>query len=283
MGPSCPTAARPGSILTRNWRMPAETRSRSLKITVRPLPIPPATGCCCPWNYSPLEETKLADNTAKLSDILLNTGIRYQLLPSLSADLKYQYEQQLSNTRDYYSPETYFARNLINEFTQVNGNAVSYVVPDGGILDQSKEELDSYDLRGQLDYHKSWNSKNDLVMIAGAEISQSTVTGSSSRDYGYSDANDTSVPIDLVNQYPTYDNILGDEAVPGNSNFTGLLNRSVSVYANGAYTYDDKYILSGSARRDAANVFGVATNQKWVPLWSSGLSWGRLQRRFLSC
>ena len=237
-------------------------------------------GLLLPWNYSPLEETRLADNTARLSDLLLNTGLQYRLLPTLTADIKYQYEQQLTNTRNYYSPETYFARNLINEFTQVEGNTVTYIVPDGGILDQSKTELDSYDLRGQLNYNKNWNSKNELAVIAGAEISQSTVTGSSSRDYGYSDADATSVPVDLVNQYATYDNILGDEALPGNSNFTGLLNRSVSVYANGSYTYDDKYILSGSARRDAANVFGVATNQKWVPLWSSGLSWVASKENF---
>lgn len=32
-------------------------------------------------------------------------------------------------------------------------------------------------------------------------------------------------------------------------------------------------MLSGSARWDASNLFGVKTNQKGVPLWSAGLSW----------
>src|SRR5690606_5695961 len=42
---------------------------------------------------------------------------------------------------------------------------------------------------------------------------------------------------------------------------------------NASYTYADRYVLSGSIRRDASNVFGVRQNEKWAPLWSSGVSW----------
>ena len=31
-----------------------------------------------------------------------------------------------------------------------------------------------------------------------------------------------------------------------------------------------RYILSGSARKDESNLFGVNANQKGVPLWSAG-------------
>src|SRR5690606_4425631 len=47
----------------------------------------------------------------------------------------------------------------------------------------------------------------------------------------------------------------------------------VSIYGNASYTYKNRYTLSGSARRDASNIFGVSTNRKWTPLWSSGVSW----------
>ncbi|MDB5141067.1 MAG: TonB-dependent receptor [Mucilaginibacter sp.] len=225
------------------------------------------------WNYSPLSETALANNTATVNDILLKTGVQYRLLPGLSADLKYQYEKQLSNTRNDYGPLTYTARNLVNEFTQLSGSTPVYIVPQGGILDQSKTALSAYNVRGQLDFARQWKDRHELNIIAGAEISQRTVTGSSSRDYGFSDADYTSVPVDLVNSYPTYDNLNYDSGIPGNANFTGLLNRTVSVYGNGAYTYDRRYVVSFSARRDASNIFGVATNRKWIPLWSAGLGW----------
>jgi TonB-linked SusC/RagA family outer membrane protein len=232
------------------------------------------------WNYSPLAETAMADNTAKINDIVLKTGLQYRILPSLTADFKYQYERQLSNNQNDYVPDSYFARNLINEYSQLSGNTLTHIVPDGGILDQSKADLASYDIRGQLNFNKSWNKVNEVDLMAGGEIRQSAVTGSSSRDYGFNEGNYTSLPVDLVNTYPIYDGLSGDSAIPGNANFTGLLNRNVSVYANGSYTYDRKYIISLSGRRDAANIFGVETNQKWIPLWSAGLSWNLAEEGF---
>ncbi len=47
----------------------------------------------------------------------------------------------------------------------------------------------------------------------------------------------------------------------------------LSYYANAAYTYLDRYILTGSVRKDEANLFGVNANQKGTPLWSAGLGW----------
>src|SRR5690606_28275798 len=37
--------------------------------------------------------------------------------------------------------------------------------------------------------------------------------------------------------------------------------------------YNARYTVSASARRDASNLFGVETNDKWKPLWSIGGSW----------
>jgi outer membrane receptor protein involved in Fe transport len=47
----------------------------------------------------------------------------------------------------------------------------------------------------------------------------------------------------------------------------------LSYYANGSYTYKDRYIFSASSRIDQSNLFGVTTNLKTVPLWSLGGSW----------
>jgi len=52
-----------------------------------------------------------------------------------------------------------------------------------------------------------------------------------------------------------------------------LTNRYTSVYANASYTYDNRFILTGSARKDESNLFGVNSNQKGVPLWSVGGAW----------
>lgn len=231
------------------------------------------------WNYRPLAETQLADNTIKLNDILLKARAQYHILPSLTADINYQYENQLTAGRDYYSPEAYYARSLINQFTQISGATVTNIVPNGSILDQSQNRLTSYDLRGQLNFNKSWK-KNEVTLLAGSEIRQSKIYGYSGRDYGFNNDNYTSIPVDMVNLYPVYDNLNGSMGIPGNTGFTGLLNRYVSVYANGSYSYDNKYTFSLSGRRDASNLFGVQTNQKWIPLWSAGLGWNLSNESF---
>src|SRR5690606_14409313 len=48
----------------------------------------------------------------------------------------------------------------------------------------------------------------------------------------------------------------------------------------GSYTFTDKYIFTASARIDGSNYFGVATNQKSVPLWSIGTKWNVDQETF---
>src|SRR5690606_36474844 len=56
-------------------------------------------------------------------------------------------------------------------------------------------------------------------------------------------------------------------------NRTRLTDRYLSYFANVGYTLKDRYIISGSARWDGSNLFGVKTNQKGTPLWSVGGSW----------
>src|SRR5690606_33763051 len=58
------------------------------------------------------------------------------------------------------------------------------------------------------------------------------------------------------------------------------MDRFVSYYANLAYTLKGKYTLTASSRWDASNIFGVAFNQKGVPLWSVGASWNVSDEKF---
>jgi TonB-linked SusC/RagA family outer membrane protein len=225
------------------------------------------------WKYRPLQEIQLADNTNKLHDLLLNAGLSYQFTPALSAEVRYQYEYADGNLRNYYSPDTYFTRNLINRYTQVAGNTMTQIIPVGGILDLTQNNLKSSDIRGQLNFNKDWHQKHRVNVIAGAEITQSSTDISKERTYGYNSESLTSSAVDLVNLYPQYGNLGVNAAVPYVNSFSGLLNRTVSVYGNGSYTYNNRYTLSLSARRDASNLFGVETNRKWVPLWSTGASW----------
>ncbi|TCD02730.1 SusC/RagA family TonB-linked outer membrane protein [Pedobacter psychroterrae] len=234
------------------------------------------------WSYRPLEEIGINDNTLNVQDINFNASLKYQILDGLDAELLYRYERQISTGRKYNSPESYFTRNLINQFTQITGAGTKRIIPMGGILDRSFSNLKANNLRGQINYNKILDSKHQLNILLGSELSQSQVLSNTDRIYGYNDEILSYANVDFVNQYPVYDNLLTDNNgyIPNNVSFSGALNRMVSLYSNAAYTFNKRYTLSGSARRDAANVFGVNTNQKWKPLWSMGASWDISAEKF---
>lgn len=225
------------------------------------------------WKYRPLDELNMADNASKQNDIRLNTGIQYKLDNGLSAEIRYQYQQQSGNSRNYYDPNSFTARNWVNLFSYLNGSEINYRVPLGGAIDLSNSNMYSHVGRGQLNYNKAWNSIHQLSAIVGMEIRETHTTSNRNRTYGYNDDILTFGNVNYSDLLPTYNNLRGMLRIPNNTNFEDNLLRFTSYYGNAGYTLRDKYTLSASVRKDASNLFGVSANQKGVPLWSSGISW----------
>jgi hypothetical protein len=116
-------------------------------------------------------------------------------------------------------------------------------------------------------------------MVAVAETRQVLREGDSYRTYGYNDDILTFTPVDFVSYFPTF--IQGDLAtIPNGQDFSSTLNRYVSYYSNAVYTYANRYSISLSARKDGSNILGATTNNKWKPLWSSGLLWNVSKENF---
>jgi TonB-linked SusC/RagA family outer membrane protein len=233
-----------------------------------------AAGKLLDWRFYPLDDYKHTRNTTQSQDVLINLGLQYQLLKGLNIDVKYQYERQLTDGEGLATLKSYSTRNMINTYSSIDpvtGN-VRYGIPPGSILNLSQNKLNAQALRGQLNYARQWQ-RHELTMIAGGELRENHRTSNSSRYYGYDETKLTYANVDHFSD--NYQNILTGSrtSAPSGLFLTDITNRFVSLYANGAYTFDGKYTLSASARRDASNIFGVATNDKWKPLWSAGLSW----------
>ncbi len=226
------------------------------------------------WRYYPLDDYRHAKSTTLTQDVLLNAGINYALLDGLRMDVKYQYERQTTNASQLHDLDSYMARNMVNLYSQVNDGSgtVAYGIPKGGILDRSDRELNSHALRAQLDYGGTWHN-HEVVAMAGGEFRNNNTAERTARLYGYDSDKLTFGYVDYYSR--TYRNFLtgGLSAAPNNDYVNGLVNRFVSFYTNAAYTYLGRYTVSLSARRDASNLFGVSTNDKWKPLWSAGMAW----------
>lgn len=238
------------------------------------------TGKLLDWKFRPLQELANNDNTTTSTDLLLNLGTSYKILPWLNAGIKYQYEQSWNNTENLYNTSSYYTRDYINKFTQISAGTVTYNVPANGIFDTKEAVNKAQSLRGQLSIDHSWTDDHQLSAIIGAEVRESDNTGTSNRNYGYDPNTLVTTGVDFSHQYTTYDKIGGNSYILNGAGFSAYLNRFVSLFANAAYTFKNRYTLSGSIRRDASNLFGVSTNQKWVPLWSAGGLWKIDQESF---
>jgi TonB-linked SusC/RagA family outer membrane protein len=226
------------------------------------------------WSYRPLEELRLADNRSKVGDIRINTGLKYKLPFGLTPQLLYQYERSNTNGRNLFSADSYFTRNLINRYTQDDGSGtLSRAIPLGGIVDLDNSVSVNHDLRGQLNYEQLFGSKHEVTAIAGYELQSLHVLGDTYRLYGYDAEHATSKDVDLVTQYPYYDNPGASNTIPFSTAEFDATDHYRSYYANAAYTYDRRLTLSASGRIDQSNLFGVRSNQKGVPLYSVGAAW----------
>lgn len=223
------------------------------------------------WDYRPLDEQRLADRNTKAARLRVDAGLRYKIVKNLSADAKYQYQQQNQQRSQRYDKDSYFTRNLVNRFTQSNN---SRVIPYGDILQEGDAKEETHYGRFQLNYQNSPTTNHQLAALAGAEIRQERYSnGPGYQVYDYNGEVLTSnILFDYTRFYPTRPQ--GSARIPANPfSFGQITERNLSYFANAAYTYKQRYVLSASSRWDASNLFGVKTNQKGVPLWSVGGAW----------
>lgn len=235
--------------------------------------MPPASGLLN-WQYYPLNELKLNDNTTRNITDRIALGIKYTLLKGLSAEIKYQYIRTNGQNNNLQNPDSYAARNRINRFsTVINNVAVRRNVPLGSQLTISNSSLVSNFGRGQLAYSRRLNNRHSINSIAGIEVSDTKSDGNSATFYGYDQEIGTSIPVNFDSTYRTYPSNSRAQ-IPGLPTITPYtLDRFVSYFANLSYIYNSRYTFSASMRSDQSNLFGVNTNQKKVPLWSVGGAW----------
>ncbi len=222
------------------------------------------------WDYIPLNEISLGNNSITTNESRISLAVKYAISPSLSINIQYQYQNKSRSNIDLRKKETYYVRDLVNRFTQPNGELA---FPNADILSREYLEQIGHNSRFQLDYQKYIGAKGNLNLLSGAELRENIAKSNGFTVYGYdNDVLTYNNQLDFRTLFITQPS--GTSRIPfPDFPMSYLLDRYISYFANTSYEHDRKYIISGSLRWDASNLFGVKTNQKGVPLWSTGVLW----------
>ena len=237
-----------------------------------------ALGYPYPWTFNLKQEFDNLNSHSNETDLRIQAALRYQLFPWLRLSSSYQYEWSAEDERTLSNENSYLVRNRINTFAQTDsdGNVTSLPIPRGSIADLVTGKFRTHTFRSQLDFNGIYGSddQHQIDAILGYEARKLIFESQSNRLYGFNDET-------LVNINPDYQTLFsspflgfGAERIPApDFPVTYSEDRFLSYYANVAYSYLDRYVITGSTRLDDTNLFGASKKYRNVPLYSVGLKW----------
>ncbi|MBL1410801.1 SusC/RagA family TonB-linked outer membrane protein [Sphingobacterium faecale] len=233
------------------------------------------------WMYRPLDEPKETRFDNNTGNTTLGFTANYQIPIGIKLRAIYYYNQQQIDGESFYSAKSYFARDLINKYTQADG---SKVVPDGAVLRyEAPRHSVSHSLRLQGDYTKSWQNSLRLDALAGMEgADQRSRVLPSSTLLGYDPDTEIGTPYFQFGRTPYLTRPNGTKTpIPlVYADPATIYQRNLSVFSNFGLSWQEQYVLNGSLRWDGSNLLGVKTNAKGVALWSTGFAWNMHKASF---
>lgn len=235
-----------------------------------------------------LDEGLLHGKTLSLRSF---TNWKAALYKGLSYQVQFSYELNHAESNSYYDEQDYMMRMAHNALVSYNNTTGSFVsnLPAGGRFYQRNSKRYNYSFRQQLNYENGFGSRgqHQIAALAGFEMRQTNnPVDIQQLLYGYNTTTLTSTNINWADAIETgFDSyVYGGRIRLANPAFATqqqVLHRYVSAFANGGYTYDGRYNLTGSIRVDQADLFGVDPKYKYRPLWSLGAGWNVSNETFM--
>ena len=129
-------------------------------------------------------------------------------------------------------------------------------------------KINSYVLDNILNYSNTFEKHNlDLTLVATRDLRESEKIVSQGSDFSM--IGNTALGVNGLNKAATQ--IITQ---------TNDRRANVGFMARASYSFDDKYFVTGSFRRDGASVFGA--NNKWANFGAVGLAWRISKEDFMS-
>ena len=227
-------------------------------------------------DLTPLDE--LDRNLGKRKEFSNRTYAKLdvKLTPWLSYNTMFQYEYGVNRYHRLNNLESYSTRTTINKFASNSNGTAVYNLPQGDIYYDQNHFSNSYNFRQQLNLNKTFQEQHQITWIVGSETRHSKLEYSDQTRYGYDSDMLSSQYLNQPLLTGGFSGLMNSWASLSSTDLASqseLVNRFVSFYSNAAYSYNNKYTLSGSIRWDRSNLWGTNSKYQNKPLWSVGANW----------
>lgn len=232
-------------------------------------------------DITPLDE--LGRNLGKTKNFAARTfaKIDLKLADWLKYNVMFQYEYGSDRYNKLSDKNSYGVRSYINNHASYDAtNGFKYNIPYGDINYDQNQYTNAYNFRQQLDFKKTIADRHEVTAIAGSEVRHSKLEYADQTLYGYDPDMLSFALIDGAKLAFTQYLLGGSFSNNDIAYRRESVNRFVSFYGNAAYTFDGKYMATGSLRWDRSNLWGTSSKYQNKPIWSVGAAWNINRENF---
>ncbi len=240
-----------------------------------------------PFNiFNELEQNYIDVN---VSDFRMQAKVAYkplrQLELSVLGAMKYSATTQEHNIKD--NSNQAMAYRAMGTSTIRKNNNYLYTDPDdiyalpvtvlpyGGILDRTDNNMFGYDFRATAQYNDSFNNDTHIVnLYGGMETNSVDRHNTWFRGWGMQYN---------MGETPSYAYQTFKKSSEQNSDYYTMGNtseRSVAFFGNGTYSYKGRYILNGTVRYEGTTRLGMSRSARWLPTWNLSGAWNVHEESF---
>ncbi len=246
-------------------------------------------------DYTPLDEVNYGFTDSNGLSARLTAGLSIDLFEGLKYEGTYGYFHENNKSESFDSEDSYGVRSDIIFFTVPGanpGDAPTFHLPtEGGYYRTNDRFAKNWTFRNQLTYDGSWNNGlHRVTALAGYESQEQLFNIRQTFVRGYDLRSQLAPPLEYESLRSGITGTLvlnsfgRSRIINSNEPFgeSEVLSRFTSFYANAAYTFNNKYTVSGSFRADESNLFGLDKSAQNRPVWSAGLKWNVSKENFMA-
>lgn len=220
-------------------------------------------------DFNILEERANTSNvrTDRSMMAVFDAVFNYNDIFKLTSQLGLQYD---GYKLDRYAGEESYAMRY--EKYDKRYNNVTYL-PDGGMHKVNNSNTSQWTWKTMAEYRQELGKNHEVEVMVGTELRRVKADMNYSVAYGYDPRTLTTLPVifptqSIANSLPLHQETYTENAF-------------ASFFATASYSLFDRYTLGGSVRFDGSDVFGVAKEYRFLPLYSISGLWRIIEEPWL--